>query len=366
MDNRRLAVLSLWAIPGFGPKALASLEAITGGDLSSLLNDPPSVWAGTFPLSAMVRDWLDRVPQLRFLGERLIDRAQSTKMGIAFQDANAYPVGLRGLPDAPPVLFFSGTPGRAAHRLAMVGARHPDHGFLRFAQQFAYDVASEGVAIVSGGAIGVDRACHWGALQAGGETWAFLGSGLDELDAAQSGLKPAIVDKGGILYTELPPGVRASPMTFPRRNRLISGAADAVLILRAGIRSGSLHTALAAEKQGRPLLAIPGDPENDAAAGCNALIRAGRAQLCTSAADVMTVLTGQSQPAIVKKSDSVQTFDLSEEAHVAYKLVGSETVSFEQLLRSKALASASLTAALGELELMGLLVQYPGKLYERT
>ena len=140
----------------------------------------------------------------------------------------------------------------------MVGTRHPEQGYLHRARAFAAAVAGAGAGVVSGAAAGVDRSCHLGALDVGGETWAFLGSALDEVDPAQARLVPLILDGGGAVYSELPPGIRASTHTFPRRNRLISGASDAVLVLRAGRHSGAMHTVAAARAQGRPILACPG------------------------------------------------------------------------------------------------------------
>jgi DNA processing protein len=289
-------------------------------------------------------------------------------MGIAFPGDAAFPERLTGVDDAPPLLFHLGTPGVPRRRLAMVGSRHPDTGFLPFARRFAREAAELGLGIVSGAAEGVDRACHWGALDAGAETWAFLGSALDELDPAQARLLPYFLEKGGVFYSELPPGVRASTRTFPRRNRLISGASDAVLILRAGERSGSLHTALAALAQGRPLLALPGEVGNEAAAGCNALIRSGRASLCLAAEDACRAV-GMSPRLLMKPGPAGRAEGmngLSAEARAAYEALSRQPKGFDEVLAACRLPSGALTSALCELELSGLVIQYPGKLYEKV
>jgi predicted Rossmann fold nucleotide-binding protein DprA/Smf involved in DNA uptake len=213
----------------------------------------------------------------------------------------------------------------------------------------------------------VDQACHWGALDGGGETWAFLGSALDALDPAQARLLPHFLTRGGVFYSELPPGVRASTRTFPRRNRLISGASDAVLILRAGEKSGSLYTALAALAQGRPLLALPGEVNNQAAAGCNALIRAGRAALCLAPEDACRAV-GLKPRLLVKAGRRVGAEGLgglSPEAQAAYRVLSREPRGIDEVLESCRLPSGTLTSALCELELSGLVIQHPGKLYER-
>jgi DNA protecting protein DprA len=248
----------------------------------------------------------------------------------------------------------------------MVGSRHPDQGFLPFARGFARVVAEAGVGIISGAAEGVDRECHRGAFDAAAETWAFLGSALDELDTAQSVLLPHFLKRGGMFYSELPPGVRASRSTFPRRNRLISGAADAVLVLRASEQSGALHTARAATKQGRPLLALPGDANNPAAAGCNLLLRSGEARLCLTPEDAWSAL--QLKLARTIKAPAgvpLNLAHLSPNARKAYLLLGRTAHSFDEVLRACKIPSAALISALCELELRGLVVQHPGKRYER-
>jgi DNA processing protein len=247
----------------------------------------------------------------------------------------------------------------------MVGSRHPDQGFLPYARTFARQVAEGGVGIVSGAAMGVDRACHWGAMDAGGETWAFLGSALDELDPAQARLLPHFLERGGVFFSELPPGTRASTTTFPRRNRLISGASDAVLVLRAGAKSGSLYTAQAGRAQGRPVLALPGDVRNEAAEGCNELLRDGHARACLSVGEVWSAVGACPERAVPPGEDSSWT-RLSAEARGAYRLLERVPRSFDEVLEGSQLSPAALTSALVELELSGWVVQHPGKLYEKV
>jgi DNA processing protein len=254
--------------------------------------------------------------------------------------------------------------GPPRRRVAMVGSRHPDQGFLPFARTFARQVAEGGVGIVSGAAMGVDRACHWGAMDAGGETWAFLGSALDELDPPQARMLPEFLERGGVYFSELPPGVRASRATFPRRNRLIAGASDAVLVLRAGSRSGALYTARAGQALGRPVLALPGDVRSEAAAGCNELIRDGAARACLSVEEVWNHVGAR--PALAVPPGSGESWEaLSAEAREAYRLLDRVPRMFDEVLEGCRLSPAALTSALVELELSGLVIQHPGKLYER-
>lgn len=359
------ALLALWAVPGLGPRTLQALSAFCAGRLATLLDVPVADWVEQAPLPQPVRATLRPVPTLAQVATRVQERCAESGIRIAFRGERAYPELLCGVADAPPLLFYKGEPQAPRRRIAMVGSRHPEQGFLGFARTFARLVAAQGVGIVSGAAIGVDRSCHLGALDARAETWAFIGSSLDQVDPAQEDLLPRLVDGGGMCFSELPPRVRASKTSFPRRNRLISGASDAVLVLRAGLKSGSLHTARAARAQGRPVLALPGDVQNPAAEGCNAWIFEGHARLCRGVDDVCRTI-GVRQGTAVLPGDGKVLDGISAEAKAAYRMLERVPRGFDEVLLRSRLSPAALTSALGELELSGLAVQLPGKLYERV
>jgi DNA processing protein len=359
------ATLALWAVPGLGPRTLEALRVFAGGSLARLLGSPVREWLADVPVSAPVRRRLAQVEELAPVAERLLEQCNAVGMEVAFAGERAFPERLAATPDAPPVLFYKGHVGPPRRRVAMVGSRHPDQGFLPFARKFAREVAEGGVGVVSGAAMGVDRACHYGALDAGGETWAFLGSALDALDEPQARMLPEFLDRGGVYFSELPPGVRASRTTFPRRNRLIAGASDAVLVLRAGKTSGALYTAEDGLALGRPVLALPGDVRNEAAAGCNVLIHEGKAHACLDVEDVWKWVGAR--PVLAVPPGAGESWDaLSAEAMGAYRLLDRVPRTFDEVLAGCQLSPAALTSALVELELSGLLIQHPGKLYEKV
>lgn len=366
VELERLAALGLWTVPGIGPEALKALRACAGGALAPLLSAPVADYAQVLPASVRAR--LQALDTVQPLAELTMRRCARAGIQIAWPGDAAYPAELAECSDAPPLLFHLGAPAPGRRRLAMVGSRHPDAGFLLRARAFAREVAQAGALIVSGAADGVDRACHFGALDARQPTWAFVGSALDELDSAQAKMLPAVLASGGAYFTELPPGVRASKESFPRRNRLISGAAHAVLVLRAGARSGALYTAAAALRQGRPLYALPGDADNEAAAGCNALLAQGAALACTSAAAACRAVgLRPAERGAPPAGRPLAMEALSGEARAAHAhLVPGEPRDFEALLSEIGGSSGTLTGALCELELAGRVVQLPGKRYERV
>jgi len=364
-QRERRAEFGLWSIPGIGVKGLQKLRSLVGS-LEALLEVPVSEWFGQVQLTQEVRDHLqNKRGTLAKVADRVEQKARKGGMEICFRGDGIYPDNLAGVPDAPPILFYRGAVHAPRRKLAMVGTRHAEAEALRFAQHLASQVAQLGVCVVSGAAFGIDSACHMGALEAGGETWAFLGSGLDEMDPHQKALCAEVGDRG-LFFTEFPPGTRATQMTFPRRNRLISGAADAVLIVRAGVPSGTDHTVTYAQAQGRPLLAVPGEPWAPSAAGTNALLTSGKARACTSAIDACRAtgaVVGQLPMAIAEEAADLSA--LSPSAKQAFDVLTRNPQLFEDVMRQSGVDAARLTSALTELELLGLAIQHPGKLYER-
>ncbi|MFL5322520.1 MAG: DNA-processing protein DprA [Myxococcaceae bacterium] len=366
-ERERRATLGLWAVPGLGPVLVGQLRKAYGS-LANALDAGVGAWAFNkeFRVPVPLRGRLGAVDSFEELADDVLDDAARSGMGICFPGDPAYPQNLVALPDSPPLLFFWGEPQPPRRRVAMVGCRHPDGGFALTAERFAQQVAEGGVGIVSGAAEGIDTSCHWGAAHVGMETWAFVGSALDELDSHQRALVPALIDQGGMAFSEFPPGVRANKQTFPRRNRLISGASDAVLVLRAGAQSGAMHTAAAAVSQGRPLLAMPGEVSNEAAVGCNELIAQGFATACLSPEDVWRAVGLDPEKVRPRpKQEAVLPEALSADARMAYGALGRRPRVYEELEDELPLGTAELTSALVELELAGLVLERPGKRYEK-
>ena len=208
-------------------------------------------------------------------------------------DEPGYPAALAASADPPPVLFLRGSPETlAGPAVAVVGSREATHGGRETARAVARELAASGVVVVSGLALGTDAAAHAGALEGGGRTLAYLATGIDEVyPRRHRALAEAMLERGGALAGEFPFGHPPKPWGFPQRNRLISGTSLGVVVVEAGLPSGSLTTARHALEQGREVMAVPGAVDNPASAGCHALIRDGAA-LVTSATDVLRALAG--------------------------------------------------------------------------
>jgi DNA processing protein len=229
------------------------------------------------------------------------------------------------------------------------------------AQRLAEDLAARGVVIISGLARGVDSAAHRGALAGGGITVGVLGCGADIVYPIEhAGLAADMVARGA-LVSELLPGTAPKPVFFPRRNRIISGLARAVVVVEAGQKSGSLITARCALEQGRDVLAVPGNVLTGRNRGGHALLRDG-ARLVETADDVLEDL-GLS--ANLRSSVSGESRGTEIDAVLAAVTPG-EAADLEQISARSGLSVAELLPRLLQLELGGTLSREPGGRFVRA
>ncbi|MBO7664864.1 DNA-processing protein DprA [Candidatus Saccharibacteria bacterium] len=161
--------------------------------------------------------------------------------------------------------------------VAIVGTRHCTKYGEEVAYKIAFELAKRGVVVVSGLAYGIDSVAHRAALDAGGVTVAVLGTPIDQIyPRAHEGLAREIIERDSMILSEFAPGEKVYPKTsFLARNRLIAGLSDAVVIVEAAERSGSLNTAMHALDQGKELFVVPGDITRPMSAGCNRLLKQG-------------------------------------------------------------------------------------------
>lgn len=289
--------------------------------------------------------------------------AQANHHAIVLSAAE-YPPQLKEISDPPPVLFVYGDPDLLAKpQVAVVGSRNPSVLGTETAFNFAKDLAEHGYIITSGLALGIDAAGHRGALKSGRPTIAVAGTGLDRVyPARHKDLATQIVNNGA-LVSEFPPGTTAKASHFPRRNRVISGLSQGLLVVEAAIQSGSLITARLALEQNREVFAIPGSIHNPRAKGCNALIREG-AKLVETTGHIIEELTPyfqQDEKIFTIKNQS--TLDL--EQQTLLNLIMFEPTSIDTLVAHTGLKVEEIASSLLILELQGYLEATPGGCYCR-
>lgn len=274
-----------------------------------------------------------------------------------------FPQALAALDPPPPVIWVRGRADLLIRpTVAIVGARVASAAGQRFARGLAAELGQAGLVVVSGMARGIDGAAHEAALSTG--TVAVLGGGIDDIYPAEhAGLYARIVEQGCVV-SESEPGRTAVARDFPRRNRIISGLSQAVVVVEAELRSGSLITARLAAEQGREVLAVPGSPLDPRAKGCNDLIRQGAA-LCESAEDVLRALEGLRgfrEPETTRyAADPGPEPDDGLRQRVA-ALLSPTAVSRDEIVRAVGAPAPAVFAALVELALAGRAELLPGGL----
>ena len=278
-----------------------------------------------------------------------------------------FPEILLEITDPVSLLFYEGDPGCLSGRMiSMVGSRAASYSGLKAARQIARELSREGVSIVSGFAVGIDTASHQGCLEGGSPTIAVMGCGLDRnYPADNEALRKQITDSGGILVSEYAPGETPLPANFPYRNRIISALGEAVVLMEAKIRSGSLRTVDHALQQGKDVFVYPGDPASPHFEGNHQLLREG-GHYFTTARDILEDMDWlDKKPREVQNSgcNSPAAVRSPAEEKVRQCLVPG-SMSFEQIAAQSGIPPAELLSLLTIMQVSGQIEALPGKKYQ--
>jgi DNA processing protein len=291
-----------------------------------------------------------------------------------------YPERLKEIYDPPPVLWVRGAATLLSRPgIAIVGTRHPSPYGTGMTEMLARDLAVRRLLIISGMARGIDSCAHKGALAARMPTVAVWGTGIDVIYPKENKkLAEDILATGGAIVSELPMGTFPAPQNFPRRNRILSGLAVAVLVVEAAENSGTRVTARCAADQNRDLYAVPGNVTSKGSWTPNTLIKQG-AKLVATWEDVWEDLPSQVRLELEAEapleSKSATTASLlpdpvlrPEEAMVLEVLRTDDSLQIDEILEllETQLTSSEVFMALFELEITGRIRQLPGKNYVRT
>jgi DNA processing protein len=346
--------------------AAAALEWLTGvadhpGSPFALTSEAPG---DIRRLDLAVQRWVPRLPTLR--PERDLEHITGMGGRLVVPGSEEWPQSLNDLGAAGPTCLWvrgcelSDSLERA---VAVVGARACSAYGEHVTAEICAGLADRGWTVVSGGAFGVDAAAHRGALAAGGGTVAFLAGGAERpYPAGNARLLRAIVDSGGSVVSEVPPGSVPTKVRFLQRNRLIAAAGAATVVVEAAWRSGALNTAGHAAALLRPVGAVPGPVTSVTSAGCHQLLRDGVAVCVTDAQEVVELVGPvRGDPAAPDRRVEREGDDLSPEARRAVDALPLRRgATVEAIMREAGLSLAETRSALGSLELAGLARQDEG------
>lgn len=294
-------------------------------------------------------------------------QARCVRMGVRVLTLadDAYPRRLRDIPDAPPALFVTGEASalNAEHTVGMIGSRRPSAYGVEAAAGIGKELAEAGVCLVSGLADGLDSEAHKAAVAAGAPTIGVLGTAIDQTYPASNRRLRAQMEQTGAVISEFFPGEAAQRSNFLLRNRLIAALSDALCVVEAREKSGTMNTVHHAERYGRAVFAVPGGIFSEVCAGTNRLLAEGRARMATGG-DVLLAALGlaakREKAACAKKAPP-----LSPGAKAMLGCLSQAPRPLEQLSAKAELDTGSAMAALLELELAGLAQSCAGGLYRR-
>lgn len=364
MAETRLDWLTLHLTPGLGVTGFRKLVE-TFGSAASALRAGRKELQQVPGLRPAAIDALVNAPPYHE-AERELQRITQLDISLVCLGDPDYPALLANIYKPPMVLYLKGDPGVLAKPgLAVVGSRAATPYGLKISRDLSGQLATKGLVIVSGLALGIDTAAHAGALAVGGATVAVLGCGLDVSYPKSNWRLAEQIAKSGLLVSEYRLGTQPEPFRFPARNRIISGLSLGVLVVEAAQRSGSLITARLALDEGREVFAIPGRVDSVKSTGTHRLLQEG-AKLVGGIDDILDELGWQADSAGAVHASpqlAIPPVTLGEDESRLLKLLDVYPKHIDVIISQAHLSVAKVNEILLLLELHGLVEAVPGQQY---
>lgn len=304
-------------------------------------------------------------------GQKVLDRAEleikfieKYKISPLFYTNPAYPARLLNCEDGPIMLYYKGNVNLNHHRtISVVGTRRATNYGKARCEELLDELKSCDIQVISGLAYGIDSCAHRRSIELGINTIGVLGHGLDRIYPAQNRkLAEKMIEQGGVI-TEFISNTKPDRENFPKRNRIVAGMADAVLVIESDRKGGALITAEIANSYNRDVLAVPGRIGDDFSRGCHFLIKTNRAALVENGNDI-AYLMGWEAKEVSKKSQTELFVNLTDEQKRILKTIQEhKEIAIDQLTLITKLSTSKVAALLLSLEFEGLVKSLPGKLY---
>jgi DNA processing protein len=284
-----------------------------------------------------------------------------------------YPRLLLETPSPPPILYYRGEVELQENLgqkplVGIVGTRKPSEYGIRWTRQISTALAKNGFTVVSGMAEGIDTESHSATMKAGGRTIAVLGTGVDVIYPQKNRDLYKQILSAGLVISEYPARTPPDRTHFPRRNRIIAGISRATLVMEAPLKSGALITASYANDFGRDVYALPGRIDDNPSQGCLKLLTQGASLILKELDELLKMLGAIPQIDTVEASPISEQLilpELSPELQQIINVIACDTLSFDLIIQQTGMAAGSVSSALLQLELMGLVSQLPGMRYQR-
>jgi DNA processing protein len=361
-----LAWIALNSVKGLGPVKIKQLVDHFGSAEAVFKCSSAELRRGGVIPESCVASILDK--ELFTGAEEQLALARKAGVTVLTLTSDRYPPYLREIFAPPPVLFVKGDVSVfSRHAVGVVGTRHPTAYGKGVTHTLTRELVEQGLAIVSGLAMGIDTVAHQTCIDAGGRTIGVLGSGIDCIyPKSNEHLAEKIVETGAIV-SEFPMGTRPEPFNFPRRNRIISGLSAGVLLVEGGEKSGGLITAHYAVQQGRDVFAVPGPITSAQSTGPFNLIRDG-AVPARSGREIAEALSFIENPHLKVNTTAMPLMSapvslLSQSEKKVYEVLSATPRRIDEIADASAITMAQLFDVLLNLELKGLARQQSGQCY---
>ena len=357
-------LINLTAVQGIGPTRLRALVAHFRGTepiFHASIKELTNVDGIDFKSAQKIKSYRN----FQF-GKQEFERSRRLGVDVIHFWSEQYPDNLRRIYDPPVLLYVKGkiqNPDRYA--IAMVGTRLPSAYGKIVAEKISRELVQNKILIVSGLARGIDTICHQAAIRNGGNTYAVLGSGLDNIYPPENRKLAETIQHHGALISEYPLSAKPDAQNFPRRNRIISGLSLGTVVVEAGIKSGALLTANYALDQNREVFAIPGNITSKKSEGANQLVKLG-AKLVMSANDIFAELEHALKPLLTAQANAAEKqlpLDLSETEKKVLAQLSAEPIHIDKLSEKLGKSTAEVLSLLLPLEFKDLVRQLPGTLF---
>ena len=356
--------IALTLVDGVGPVIAKNLisycgsaSAVFKAKKSTLLKIPE---IGEFTASSVLafNDFKKAEDELKFI--------EKHKIQTHFYASPDYPYRLKSTPDCPVILYQLGNADLNAEKIiAVVGTRKPTEYGKHFCEKLVEDLSGTGATIISGMAYGIDVCAHKAALKNQLPTVGVLAHGLDRLyPSDHKKYAKTIIEMGGGLVTECLSGTNPDRENFPKRNRIVAGLCDALIVVETAQRGGSMITAELAWQYDRTLMALPGKSGDEKSAGCNYLIKTNRAEMIENSLDLVRSL-GWDVASKIPHSQRALPIDLSPEETLLWNIFKEKPMmEIDEIVGVSSLGSSQAALTLLDLEFKGLIKTLPGKRFQ--
>ena len=364
MEQQLIYQIAMTLIPGIGDISGKKFIAYCGS-AEAVFQEKRKALEKINGMREVTIDALTHPSEMLKRAEQEVAFIEKNAIQPLFYQDEGYPRRLLQCDDAPMMLYYKGNvPLNATRVVAVVGTRNISDYGKKCCSELVNDLVDDGVLVVSGLAYGVDTMAHRTAVKAGIPTVGVLGNGLQQIyPAANRKLAIEMLSNGGLL-TECMSGTLPDRENFPRRNRIIAGMADAVIVVESALKGGSLITADLANTYNRDVFAFPGRVKDLYSQGCNYLIRTNRAHLIEGVAHLRYVMHWD-RPASSGHQISLFRAFSDDEKKIMECFDRQRIVRLDDLIVATDLPTTKLASLLLSLEFDGILMALPGKRYQR-